>query len=36
MHYRLDADESPGGCSTVLIRIAPSIPLAIAYVKPAD
>lgn len=31
-----DADESPGGCSNVLITIAPSSALAAAYVKPAD
>lgn len=31
-----DADESPGGCSNVLITIAPTTSIAMAYVKPAD
>lgn len=31
-----DADESPGGCSNILITLAPSAPLDVAYVKPAD
>ena len=31
-----DADESPGGCSNVLITIAAFTALNVAYVKPAD
>lgn len=31
-----DADESPGGCSTIQITIARSTALTVTYVKPAD
>lgn len=31
-----DADESPGGCSNVLITISPTSTLTAMYVKPAD
>lgn len=31
-----DSDESPGGCSNVLITIAPTTALAVTYLKPID